>query len=513
MLTLCKIWNAQKQNDCSCHKIYKFPEQPHVKSNLGIAFSGGGSRSFSASMGYMRALEKLQVTDNVDYISSVSGGSWFSSLYLYVDKPINELLGESIDINCINYKSLNEVNKDSEYYIGDCLTSLPIIDKMIEAKEGGIDDSFLWNYGIGKLFLEKYGLFNSTFTNRSEMLQDCNPSMSIVRQIRKPFWICNMSLLYPDSIKEGVTSVQSTSFYSGFQQIINNQIGGVWIENPGFGCKNPTFKNDDYYFVRSSYKQNTSLTEKSNIFTLENAIGTSSAAYAYATDLLSAITTDSGHTILENINKLNPVYNLWKPTSCECNEKSQTYQSEIGDGYVCDNTGILSLVSRGVKKIIAFDNNSFLDGTYANTGLPQLFGIFKSSEYHTVIPNIDSTQIFPSIYWKEVEEQFNNHPYCHIKLPVLENKQNGIEGGYEVEILVIILVPSIKFNSLIPKNISDTFSRDDGPFPLFPNYKTILANKGDIMGLTFEQVNLLSTFTEWTIMESNIKDIILSMIE
>ena len=49
----------------------------------GICFSGGGSRALSVTLGVLRALESLQLIPHIDAISSVSGGTWASSIYMF----------------------------------------------------------------------------------------------------------------------------------------------------------------------------------------------------------------------------------------------------------------------------------------------------------------------------------------------------------------------------------------------------------------------------------------------
>ncbi|MEM1323055.1 MAG: hypothetical protein AAGG75_22510, partial [Bacteroidota bacterium] len=63
---------------------FEFAEkQLGVKQRTGVCFSGGGTRSLSATMGQLRGLQSLQLIDKVDYISCVSGGSWASALFTY----------------------------------------------------------------------------------------------------------------------------------------------------------------------------------------------------------------------------------------------------------------------------------------------------------------------------------------------------------------------------------------------------------------------------------------------
>ncbi len=69
----CKIWDATDSN-------FDFPERsdPNLKiaeltskANVGLAFSGGGTRSASATLGQLRALTHLDLLKNVRYISCV----------------------------------------------------------------------------------------------------------------------------------------------------------------------------------------------------------------------------------------------------------------------------------------------------------------------------------------------------------------------------------------------------------------------------------------------------------
>src|SRR5688572_33008442 len=64
---------------------------------LGVCFSGGGPRSFAASIGQMRALRGSKLYDLIGAISVVSGGSWFGSLFTFADHSIGDdvLLGRS----------------------------------------------------------------------------------------------------------------------------------------------------------------------------------------------------------------------------------------------------------------------------------------------------------------------------------------------------------------------------------------------------------------------------------
>lgn len=69
---------------------FTFPENEFIeitsKPSVGITFSGGGDRSFTASIGYLAAFHELGFIDRVRYIFGSSGGSWAAAVYTYYQK-------------------------------------------------------------------------------------------------------------------------------------------------------------------------------------------------------------------------------------------------------------------------------------------------------------------------------------------------------------------------------------------------------------------------------------------
>ncbi|MCB1676970.1 MAG: hypothetical protein KDI01_11810, partial [Halioglobus sp.] len=60
------------------------------KPLLGVAISGGGTRSASAAMGQLRALIRLGWFEDVDYLSTVSGGTWASWPFTFLPDAISD---------------------------------------------------------------------------------------------------------------------------------------------------------------------------------------------------------------------------------------------------------------------------------------------------------------------------------------------------------------------------------------------------------------------------------------
>src|SRR5262245_23100944 len=75
-----------------------FPERqlgtPLPGADLGIAFSGGGTRSAAATVGQLRGLIQNDWLRRVQYMTAVSGGSWAAVPFTYFDgEDIDDLIG------------------------------------------------------------------------------------------------------------------------------------------------------------------------------------------------------------------------------------------------------------------------------------------------------------------------------------------------------------------------------------------------------------------------------------
>ena len=88
---------------------FTFPEK-HSQSlagrgEVGICFSGGGSRAFVAAAGQARALLFLGLVDKIKYSASVSGGSWFHTLWQFWSSGASDeaqLLGPYVPPRALN---------------------------------------------------------------------------------------------------------------------------------------------------------------------------------------------------------------------------------------------------------------------------------------------------------------------------------------------------------------------------------------------------------------------------
>jgi len=75
------------------------------RKGVGICFSGGGGRSFSATLGYIRALRNMNLLKDIKYVSCVSGSTWAWVPFTFMNEIMNEDIFIGSDV--FNFTSLN----------------------------------------------------------------------------------------------------------------------------------------------------------------------------------------------------------------------------------------------------------------------------------------------------------------------------------------------------------------------------------------------------------------------
>lgn len=81
-----KSWQSIGTNTDSI----QWPENEYdelvIGKTVGMSLSGGGDRSYTASIGYLAAMHELKLMGGVKYIVGVSGGGWATAVYSYFQK-------------------------------------------------------------------------------------------------------------------------------------------------------------------------------------------------------------------------------------------------------------------------------------------------------------------------------------------------------------------------------------------------------------------------------------------
>ena len=191
------------------------------RANIGICFSGGGSRALTCAWGQMLGLRTLSLMDKVRYISSVSGGTWASSIYAYLPENITdeELLGTFFPPENLSLSTSSgdfNVNNLDKYSFGQAPKGMALGDLTLWA---GIflllhdksEYKWFWAYIVGSFVLEPYGLrakgdkwWSSTKSfSLSESYAEknfpkrapCTSNFFFVRSEERPFLIMNDNIL------------------------------------------------------------------------------------------------------------------------------------------------------------------------------------------------------------------------------------------------------------------------------------------------------------------------------
>jgi hypothetical protein len=535
-----EVWYSQGQS-------YTWPEQQlaGVKPNIGIAFSGGGTRALSAAMGQLRGLLSLGVMSNVDYISCVSGGSWASAAFVYYNQGAasdTELLGVVTEPKDITLDKLKVLHPSS---LGWGAT-LDLGDELDDARKAGAPDDLLWANTIGHVFFSRFGLYdpnNPAYFSLDEatvaQIKAANPSLAnatfhVVRQpagYKMPYLLVNATIDGPTAhapySPDVLVEITYTPLYSGipFQQTIPYQVakvaganpppiaavvGGGFIQSFAWGCDAPVTPGSP-----------ATVGAPKSVFTIAEASATSSSAYA---------------AIFEKIKLLDgllPEQNYWPPMATAPQQPAQLF--DFGDGGNLENYGLIPLLMRGVKKCVVFINtDTVINPGYDPAGktyegdidpeLPGLFGIpVHPKSPFAKTPAHDYNQVFPSTDYASVVNGLKNmrqqgqgmvYQATHV---LVENMFWGLPGGATVEVMYVYLDKVDQWRHQLTDKVvrTELDLGDVGMFPHFPSYKTIDENIVPTIGenirppwgiteLTAQQVNLLADLTCWVVRNSAI---------
>lgn len=535
------VWYSQGQS-------YVWPEQQAgVKPNVGVCFSGGGTRALSAAMGQLRALLSLNLMSNVDYISSVSGGSWAAAAFTYYNQGAandEEFLGvitEPADITLDKLKVLPATS------LGWGAT-LDLGDELDDAHKAGAPNDLLWAATIGHVFFSRFGLYDpndpayfSLDAATVAKIRAANPSLAgatfhTVRQpsgYKMPYLLINATIDGPTAHApynpDQLLMITYTPLYSGvpFQQTVSYPVGktaaagpppitavvgGGFIETFAWGCDAPAAP-------AAASGDAVTVGAPASVFSVALASATSSSAYA---------------AMLERIKQLDgllPEQNYWPPMATPPQVPAQLF--DFGDGGNLENYGVIPLLMRGVKKIVVFMNTESplnlsydptqktydddIDSSFAN-----LFGVpvySRSIFSHGAAP--DFNQVFPTADYAGVVNALKalaqaGQPMVYRTSHVLqENRYWGLPGGATVEMLYVYLGNVGAWRSQLTDHVvrTELDLGDVGMFPHFPNYSTIDENIIPTIGedprppwglteLTPQQVNLLADLTCWVVRNS-----------
>lgn len=351
---------------------------------VGLAFSGGGTFSATASVGALRGLKHLGLLNRVDYVSGVSGGAWGVLPYVFLDweqaRKVEKLrmigsqaaledryLGRYVAPGQMRLCDLEATEPGSVVsLVSDTAFSLPLFDLQGDENFAHmLNHTFLVPLGIGD---DRRYVCGS-----EEQLADIlsrNPSLSredfYLPGPGKPFLISNMalerkrrvdplhkivaSLSSRISLSEGYYPAEATPVYTGLVApshpkrgvigLLETPVGG-FVETFGFdaGFREWATPNDT---AIGAHRTEGVFTRRRPAFSLADMMaGTGSAPTA----ILGALVDPLG---------LRPEFTLF--AGWEADPARHSREQPMVDGGSCDNTGIAALLSHGATHIVAFIN-------------------------------------------------------------------------------------------------------------------------------------------------------------
>jgi len=557
---------------------FNFPEKDlevlKGKLDLGVCFSGGGSRSFVASAGQTIALRSIKkdgrsFMDSVKYIVGISGGAWFSSSYCFYDEKRNG--GQSVDdwlgpvtndpskltmeylsktpesaqarispTNGDPYATLDDFGMTcSGNYYNFCSRSKSAFN---EARNG------VWEWGfIGPIYHEPIGIMPDMYPVCKENLDkegvypftEEDKRRAIVQQ-RGGFWIGGFSVNGPTdfalfqsppmfSLYEGTplhvgSPTRYWRWYHKYKQEKSVMIGGATTPQ-NFGM----LSDDRDQSLASCWD---------NIF---NCCGTCrlDAGHDWTlTKMVGASSLAPGAGLVVNINPFDDDYNQrccqgdgpWFGNRTAMRERIRFPRTVsdvfITDGGCTDNLGLIPLVQRNVKNIVAFLNTPIPlpqggpeDGEHMDMVLLSYFltpenieeWIKKSGQPPDVVADIGYTGAM--YYVNKIFDMAGLNPTCtglhknaaegkpfyQGTYTTTANPYWNIPEGQKHNIIWFYLTPVEQFMNNLPAETRKVIEsrNDDRITHLFPNYST-----SSQLAQTQEEANILANYTQWLIMQS-----------
>lgn len=497
------------------------------RANSGICVSGGGSVSASLIAGYYAALSQLNIMGNLRYISGVSGGTWGSAPYVYGGN--SGFSGTPVMPQEINADDLPNTASGS---MQNAVANADIADKCVAylaaAKTLGTPQNRVYEKGVGACFLDPFGINSPAlldinaqfFSSTAEMvanIQERNPEVKnkfMTMASDMPFLIMNATMFVPVT-QEGmdptnyICPFEITPLYCGIkapQTIVNSEqnIGGFFIETFGF---------------------NTTLTGVSN--------GVAQATGTYPFELCQPVGASGSalEQMLENslpqLLGCFPQFNYWNPY----NVSQGTVQYDFGDGGCIEDTGITSLLARGVQNIGAFLTEpvffpgtdavgclGFTERVFGYNQIAALFGAalidadasVANNQVEYIQPPSTTKQVFENSEFQALLTSLLNARttgkgmVVSMQMTVVANSLFGIvpANNYQPQVVWSVIDKAADWTSALPGAVTSLMNTESNNLSDFPEVSVFFQNPGNIIELTAPQTNLLADFGYWMVMNN-----------
>lgn len=506
---------------------------------VGVCLSGGGTRAASCSMGALRGLRALGLLDDVAHLSTVSGGGWAGSIYMYAPYSDDELLGPVLPDWGVQYQAWDSgsapfnLSALGQHAIGQFCTrlsweSLGWGAANLLANYPSLSEHAYWPRLIGSQVLAPYGLGDNVDGNGAPTMYYTldrswyelaigknNPGLPrtsfYFANPDRPFWVANSTFNAPAENPVPYPFWQSqfdVGIYPRFPGagIGGRDLGGGSIDPFTYNTAAPLQFKEGLFLARTPAAQ----------YALSDAVGCSSAALGVE---LFANLPSYLEWLKQYISDLTPEYPYWPVMNPA--QSAATYQ--ISDGAGLDNTAICGLLGWGyANSILSFVNTdvpttvnsslspSNIDAVQMDSSIPALFGwIWDDSTgiaaYRHLQPsdgNLYYVQVFPHESFVDLTSalytalQGGGAAVAKVTTHTVPNARFNVAGDRQVSVLFFFNYQAPGFCNQLTWEVWAGLDLNY-PFVTFPYFGTVTD-----LNLIPQAVNLLANLMCWSVTSS-----------
>jgi hypothetical protein len=367
------------------------------QASFGVAFSGGGSRSATATLGQLRALVALGWYQRLRYVSSVSGGTWGSLPFTYLPAAYDDkvYLGPLVPPDQLKDSNFDGPAEGSAAW---AISNARLVPAAIDALTSGEGDEsysaavahvfldpfklndahrgFAWSIEHARQIATRNALCYDTHGNDANQVPPRRPCAvneapgTVLRaedfyvpRAGRPFHIVNGSLLaershfrfkleddskFPLQVTpyySGVPRAETYSFKSLDPPTSQLQVGGALVESFAFDTWPPLPVTGAVAGPTPAALYRAAWRRDRDRFTLRDVVGVTGAAPQQPTSALG----------FRNLGL--PEFQHWGMGPLgQFVKRPFLHEFAYGDGGHVDNLGLGALLERGVRNIIVFAN-------------------------------------------------------------------------------------------------------------------------------------------------------------
>jgi hypothetical protein len=517
-----------------------FPETPVLRDrlDLGITFSGGGTRSASASLGQLRGLERLGWLQHVKYVSAISGGAWAAIPFTYARSSLDDFLGpyvppDTLTVDMVKGPALGELGvaiaKSSllsgslrEGFAGfldfrngqqdipnQLLTQVVSLSNRLR-REGGRPDKTYARL-LGDVFIDPLvgkGSSGELFSWDGDSLAEMralNPGKLgafVLAHARRPFLIASGSMVSArrDYVNPLLMPIEYTPMYVGVRQRFGRFGGGYvwpWAYDPaGIGSVVPDANTPGRVDVEVQARPD-------RAFTLADVAASTGAAPEVP--IINAFGLQGA--LRDKILIAESYFPHFNHYVVNGGQAALVGGIAHADGGSIDNLGIMPLLARHVHNIVVF-NNTVTPHVEDNS---EMEALFTGGEAASVSTDARGSQVFDSRLWNgvwtslaELREQHKPQVYCASNWTVLPNERFNIRGYTGLNICFVYNASADDWETALAPPVRELIvgkhpKPGTGKLDNFPYFKTFEQNVPHVIQFTSAQVNLLSSLTAWIV--------------